>query len=171
MIYIYYDFGGTHTTSIAAAYHLKILNPSSKILTKEEILAIPYFNKLKKEDAGKIIFHGNDEKGNPVYTVGKRSNKYVLPALKNLCLLFQDRFQIGEKVIFSNTSPTVPFPMTMGGFFSRGLGIDFIGVPLLVKGAQKCSNHIYQLVQETKKHANEANEQNVIIIENKKFQI
>jgi hypothetical protein len=60
--------------------------------------------------------------------------------------------------------------MSLGGFFSRGLGIDVIGVPLLVKGAQKCSGPIYQLVEETKEKAKEAHNQSVIIIENKKFQ-
>lgn len=170
MIYIYHDFGGTHTTSLAAAYHLGILVPSTQIPTKEEILDLPYFNKLKKSDTGKIIFHGIDEDGNPVYTLGKRSSKYLLPALKNLSLLLQDRFHFGEKIIFSNTSPTVPLMMSLGGFFSRGLGIDFIGVPLLVKGAQKCSEPIYQLVEQTKQNAKEAHDQTVIIIENRKFQ-
>jgi hypothetical protein len=172
MIYLYHDFGGTHTTSLAASYHLKLLVPSSssRKLTKEEILAVPYFNQLNKEDAGKIIFHGKDEEGNPVYTLGRRSSKLVVPTLKNLSLLLQDRYQFEEKIIFSNTSPTVPLAMTIGGFFSRGLGIDFIGVPLLVKGAQQCSEHIYQLVEKTKQIANETNDQNVIMIENKHFQ-
>ena len=55
MIYIYTDFGGTHTTSLAAAYHLNKL-PTDRKLTKEEILNVDYFNKLKTEDMGKIIF-------------------------------------------------------------------------------------------------------------------
>lgn len=61
MIFIYTDFGGTHTTSLAAAYHLNKL-PTDRKLTKEEILNVEYFNKLKTEDMGKIIFHGLDEK-------------------------------------------------------------------------------------------------------------
>jgi hypothetical protein len=170
MIYIYNDFGGTHTTSLAAAYHLKLLTPSSRILTKEEILAVPYFNKLKKEDAGRIIFHGIDEEGHPVYTIGRRSSKLVVPALSDLILLLENRYQFNEKIVFSNTSPTVPFAMTMGGFFSRGLGIDMIGVPLLVKGAQQCCHHIAELVEKTKQIANEAKDQKIITIENKEFQ-
>lgn len=169
MIYIYHDFGGTHTTSLAAAYHLGILRPS-QILTKEQILAIPYFNKLQKSDKGKIIFHGLDEEGNSVYTVGKGSSKYLLPALHNLSLLLHSKFRFDEKIIFSNTSPTVPLVMSLGGFFSRGLGIDFIGVPLLVKGAQKCGQSIYQLVEQTKYNAKKVHDQNVLIFENKQFQ-
>ena len=83
MIFIYNDYGGTHTTSLAAAYHLKKL-PTDRKLTREEILNVDYFNKLTKADFGKIIFHGIDDDGNPVYTIGRKSNKLVIPALKNL---------------------------------------------------------------------------------------
>ncbi|CRK82731.1 DUF3189 family protein [Neobacillus massiliamazoniensis] len=170
MIYIYHDFGGTHTTAMAAAYHLKFLSPSSQSLTQKEILAIPFFNKLKKKDAGRLIFHGKDEEGNPVYTIGRRNSKLVIPALKDLCSIFEERYDFDEKIIFSDTSPTVPLAMTFGGLFSRGLGIDFIGVPLLIKGAQKCGNHVYQLVESTKQIAHDNKDQKIITIENKRFQ-
>ena len=170
MIYIYHDFGGTHSTSLAAAYHLKLINDPSKVLEKDEVLAVPYFNKLKKQDAGKFIFHGEDEEGNLVYTLGKRSSKLVLPSLYHFSEIMIKRYELDEKIVFSNTSPVVPLAMTFGGFFSRGLGINSIGVPLLIKGAQQCCKHISQLVEETKEIANEANEQTIITIDNQKFQ-
>src|SRR3954454_4185546 len=108
MIFIYNDYGGTHTTSLAAAYHLKKL-PTNRKLTKEEILNVDYFNKLTKADFGKLIFHGIDEDGHSVYTIGHKSSKLVVPALKELSMLLQDKYQGQEKIIFSNTSPTVPF--------------------------------------------------------------
>src|SRR6478609_5089033 len=92
MIYIYNDYGGTHTTSLAAAYHLKQLPQSEKKLTSEEILNVKYFNQLTKKDFGKLIFHGNDEDSNPVYTIGRKRNKLVVPALKELTLLLQNKF-------------------------------------------------------------------------------
>jgi len=167
MIFIYNDYGGTHTTSMAAAYHLQKL-PTGRTLTKGEILNIDYFNKLTHSDMGKIIFHGVDTEGNPVYTIGRKSSKLVVPALKNLSLLLQDKYQIHEKIVFSNTSPTVPFAMTMGGFLSRELKIDFIGVPLLVVGAKQCCHNILQLVEHTKQIGKSTNS-NVIVLENKRF--
>ncbi|AXI29502.1 ABC transporter [Priestia megaterium] len=167
MIFIYNDYGGTHTTSMAAAYHLKKL-PTSRTLTKDEILNIDYFNKLTHADMGKIIFHGVDTEGNPVYTIGRKSSKLVVPALKNLSLLLQDKYQIHEKIVFSNTSPTVPFAMTVGGFLSRELKIDFIGVPLLVVGAKQCCHNILQLVEHTKQIGKSTNSK-VIVLENKRF--
>jgi hypothetical protein len=92
----------------------------------------------------------------------------VIPALKSLTVLLQEKYQGQEKVIFSNTSPTVPIAMTMGGFFSRGLKIDFIGIPLLVLGAKQCFNDIIRLVEYTKQIGKSTNEM-VIVLENKSF--
>ncbi|WP_028403151.1 DUF3189 family protein [Ectobacillus panaciterrae] len=167
MIYIYNDYGGTHTTSLAAAYHLKQL-PTGRKLTKEEILNVSYFNTLTTSDMGKLIFHGVDEDGNSVYTIGRGISKYVVPALKNLSLLLQVKYQCQENVVFSNTSPTVPFAMTMGGLFSRRLKIDSIGVPLLVLGAKQCCDNIVRMVEYTKQIGKSTNEK-VTILENKSF--
>jgi len=55
VIYVYDDYAGTHSTALAAAYHLKKL-PTDRKLTKEEILNVDYFNQLTKDDFGKIFF-------------------------------------------------------------------------------------------------------------------
>lgn len=169
MIYIYNDYAGTHTTSLAAAYHLKQLPQSERKLTRDEILNVKYFNKLTRKDFGKLLYHGDDEEGNPVYTIGCKREKLVVPALKELTLLFQDRFHVNEKIIFSHTSPTVPLPMSLGGFFSRGLGVDFIGVPLLVIGAKQCCDNIYRLVENTKLVGRSSFDEKVIILENQMY--
>lgn len=169
MIFIYHDFGGTHSTSLAAAYHLKLLTPADRKLTKEEILSVPYFNKLTKKDVGKLIFHGRDEDGNEVYTLARRRFKQVVPLLNDLYQLLEDKFNFNKKLILSNTSPTVPLAMTFGGMFSRGLKIDFIGVPLLIKGAQQSSEIVFKLVENTKQAAREEAETNVTILDNKDF--
>lgn len=169
MIYIYNDYGGTHTTSLAAAYHLKQLPQTERTLTTEEILNVKYFNQLTKKDFGKLIFHGNDDDGNAVYTIGRKRNQLVVPALKEMTLLLQKKFHFDEKIVFSNTSPTVPIVMSLGGFFSRGLKIDFIGVPLLVKGAKQCCDNIYKLVEHTKQIGQTSFNENIIILENEMF--
>lgn len=99
---------------------------------------------------GKLIFHGLDEEGNQVYTIGRGSSKAVIPAMRGVLELFEKNGKLQEKVIFSNTSPTVPMAMTFGGLFSRRLKIDLIGVPLLVLGAQQAYRDIIKLVQQTK---------------------
>ncbi|WP_226583509.1 DUF3189 family protein [Halobacillus litoralis] len=170
MIYIYNDYAGTHTTSIAAAYHLGYIKYGQQ-LSNEEVLEIPYFNDLTKNDAGKLIFHGQDNRGDYVYTIGRKNSKYVVPSLKELCLVLFQLFEIHERVIFSNTSPTVPFVMSIGGGLSRGLGIDALGVPLLIRGAHKCHPLIGELVRNTKKVAQDPYGENVVILENNEFKI
>jgi hypothetical protein len=169
MIYIYNDYAGTHTTSLAAAYHLKQLPQSERKLSSEEILNVKYFNKLTRKDFGKLLYHGDDEEGNSVYTIGRKRDKLAVPAMKELTLMLQGKFHFNEKIIFSNTSPTVPLAMSLGGFFSRGLKIDFIGVPLLLIGAKQCCDNIYRLVENTKQVGRTAFNENVIILENEIF--
>lgn len=169
MIYIYNDYGGTHTTSLAAAYHLKQLKQSERELTKEEILNVNYFNKLDKEDSGKLIFRGIDEQGDAVYTLGRRNSKLVVPALRNLSLMLQSEHQLKERIIFSNTSPTVPLVMSVGGFLCKALNANFVGVPLLVIGAKQCCDNIFRLVEHTKQTAREKKVAGVVVLDNKKF--
>ncbi|WP_028984242.1 DUF3189 family protein [Sporolactobacillus terrae] len=167
MIYIYNDFGGTHTTSLAAAYHLNLI-PDDRKLTSQEILEVPYFNQLNASDMGTFIFHGVDEQGNAVYTVGRGPGKHVLPAMTHLAELLAEKYHGDEKIIFSNTSPTVPFAMTVGGLCSRWMHIDFIGVPLLTFGAKQCWQDLVKLVVYTKK-AGRTSQKKVTVLENKGF--
>jgi len=169
MIFIYNDYAGTHTTSLAAAYHLKQLPQSERKLSSEEILNVKYFNKLTRKDFGKLLYHGDDEEGNSVYTIGCKRDKLAVPAMKELTLMLQGKFHFNEKIIFSHTSPTVPLTLSLGGFFSRGLKIDFIGVPLLLIGAKQCCDNIYRLVENTKQVGRTAFNENVIILENEMF--
>ncbi|MNC80693.1 hypothetical protein D3C75_1335850 [compost metagenome] len=59
--------------------------------------------------------------------------------------------------------------MSIGGFFSRGLKIDFIGVPLLVMGAKQCCDNIFRLVENTKQIGKSSNEEQVIILANESY--
>ncbi|MDQ0483244.1 DUF3189 family protein [Guptibacillus hwajinpoensis] len=167
MIYIYNCYGGTHSSALAAAYHLNKLS-SNSIPSKEEILNIDIFNKLKRSDMGRLIYHGEDEHGDKVYTLGRGGSKVLLPALNHLSVLFHDSFDMKEPVIFSNTSPTVPLSMTFGGMFARGLKMNWIGVPLLIIGAKQTHQNIVNLVRYTKSQR-DVNTSTSVILENEQF--
>lgn len=169
MIYIYNCYAGTHSSALAAAYHLRKL-PKDRIPSKEEILRIETFNRLTSKDMGRIIFHGTDENGDKVYTMGRSGSKVVLPAMRNLVTLLAGNEKLQDKVVFSNASPTVPLAMTFGGLFSRRLHIDFIGVPLLIKGAQQTYGNIISLVERTKNLAK--SQQNLVeVLDNKDLEV
>jgi len=149
MLIIYNCYGGTHSSILASAIHLKEL-PTDRIPTKQEILNIKYFNNLTYRDMGRLIFHGTDDDGNQVYTIGRGISRALVPAMQNLAIaLCRDR-GFDERFLFVNCSSTVPPLMTMGGFFSRGLHLDFIGVPLLTAGARQTYYNIAKLVEKSK---------------------
>ena len=166
MIYIYNCYGGTHSSSIASEVHLKRL-PADRLPTTDEILNASYFNKLSYKDMGRTIYRGTDDEGNRVYTIGRGTSKILVPCLIEMIRIFNSEYGFNEKIVFSNMSPTVPPAMTMGGFFSRGLGINFIGVPLLVVGAKQAYWHISRLVAETREKA-KSFEGPVLMLDNKK---
>ncbi|MBM7646159.1 hypothetical protein JOD45_002385 [Scopulibacillus daqui] len=167
MIYIYNCFGGTHSSALAAAYHLNKL-PLDHQPTKEDILRVDIFNKLTYKDRGKFYLHGVDEDNNKVYTLGRGNSKALVPALRHLALILQEKQAVKEPIVISNTSPTVPLAMTFGGFFSRGLKLHFIGVPLLVMGAKKAHQNIINLVNHTKEYGRTLKSE-IEILDNKAF--
>lgn len=148
MVIIYNCYGGTHSSILASAIHLKKL-PTDRIPAREEILALEYFNKLTYKDMGRLIFQGSDSEGNRIYTIGRGTSKVLVPAMINLVIALYRNNEISEKFLFINCSPTVHPLMTAGGFFSRGLHIDPIGVPLLVKGVRLTYYNITKLVEKT----------------------
>lgn len=146
MVIIYNCYGGTHSSILASSIHLKKL-PIDRIPAKEEILNLEYFNKLTYKDMGRLIFHGSDDEGNQIFTIGRGTSKALVPAMRNLAITLCKDKDIEESFLFINCSPTVHPLMTMGGFFSRALHIDFIGVPLLTKGTQLTYYNIVKLVE------------------------
>lgn len=167
MIYIYNCYGGTHSSVIAAEYHLGNL-PENEIPAKETFLKLPYFNQLNYSDMGNLFYHGKDDNGNLVYTIGRGRSKHLVPALTNFTAVLHKEGLLREKVIISITSPTVPPLLTLGGFFARGLHINFIGVPLLCIGARQAYPTIQALVRHTKKVSYTAGN-DVMFLDNKKF--
>lgn len=167
MIYIYNCYGGTHSSPIAASYHLGKL-PEDCLPTKNEILSTYLFNRLTYSDMGRIFYHGKDEHGNLIYSLARGRCKHLVPALKELVNLIHTNHPTNPRIVFSNTSPTVPFVMTMGGFLARGLKMDPVGVPLLIKGVHQSYSDIRRLVQHTKKVGRSMQEE-VLILENKEF--
>lgn len=164
MIFIYNCYGGTHTSTLASEIHLKRL-PVDRLPTKDEILGAKYFNQLNYKDMGKFFYRGTDDEGNKVFTLGRGMSKALLPCMVNLLNMMHDEYGVREKFILSNLSPTVPPAMTMGGFFSRALGINFIGVPLLVSGTGQAYWEIVDIVKRTQEKAKGFNE-GVLVMNN-----
>lgn len=162
MIIIYNCYGGTHSSILASAIHLKNL-PSDRIPSKHEILSLKYFNKLNYKDMGRLLFHGTDDEGNQIYTIGRGTSKALIPAMRNLSITLCKKNYLDEHFLFVNCSSTVPPLMTIGGFFSRGLHLDFIGVPLLTAGTRRTYYNISKLVEMSKEICRKNSNNNLVI--------
>lgn len=168
MIYIYNDFGGTHTTILAANYHLGTLD-RTRVPTADEIRRLPLFNELTYRDRGTLFRHGTDEEGHLVFTVARGRSKELIPGIGNLVRILQDEDMLRERIVLSNTSPTVPPLLTLGGFLSRGLGWKAPGDPLVLAGARQACRYIGPLVERTKETARH-DASPLIVLDNKDFQ-
>jgi hypothetical protein len=102
MIYIYNCYGGTHSSILAMAYHLEMLDENREP-TEDEILNLPNFNKLVYGNRGELFYYGSDKDGNEVYVVGRGRSKVLIPGLYNLASMLHKQKLLNEKIIFSNT--------------------------------------------------------------------
>jgi len=147
MILVYHDVGGAHSTATAANIHINRL-PQNKIPDKEQLLQVPTFDKITKEQIGHLLYIGEDEFGVKVYTFGRKYNKKLMLAA------ITDMFNIckknNEKLYIVDTHPTVNLWMKIGGFSSRALGLVSFGRPIVTYGTIKAYSNIADIVKNTK---------------------
>lgn len=145
----YHCYGSSHSSVIAANIHVGNL-PADRIPTWKEILSLRDFDKRKKDDIGRPIFIGQDERGNDIYIIGLSHQKNI-PI--NAVYSFLSIFQIPKnEIIFVNALASINLITKIGGFLSRAAGIVFIGRPLAVIGIQTSYKNILGLVEKTKKN-------------------
>lgn len=146
MIIIYYCYGGTHSSPIAAAIHLELLSKDRP--SESEILAVPYYDRVDSKDRGRVMFIGEDQAQNKIYICGRGSEKLgIEQAIRSGISLANGQL---DEVIFVDTLPAVNILMRIGGFLSRHLKWIFIGRPLVVRGTQLAFPALYQIVKQTK---------------------
>lgn len=148
---IYHCVGGSHSSVLAAAIHLGLL-PECRKPTKKDILTIPFFDTLSKQEQGKILLRGIDGKGNRVFTLSRQFvPRLVLPAI-------EDAYQLGggqlSELILVNTMNPVNWIMKIGGFSSRRLHLVAFGRPIVAYGTVKAYDEIARLVTNTKEMIN-----------------
>ncbi len=142
--YVYYCYGGSHSSVVTAAIHLKLLNPK-KTPTTAELLTIPFYDQQQDKDHGKMRFMGEDEKGNKVYIVGQRS---LANSFEKLVHDYLKIIGCDEKPILINTLSGVNMAMRLGGYMSRKLGYINIGRPLVIWGTKKAFKNFVEITKQ-----------------------
>ncbi len=140
---IYHCYGGAHSSVIAAALHLKLIE-KHRLPSIEEMMAIPYYDKTDNGDFGSIRFMGIDESGNEVYVLGKKSmgDRYT-----QILVGVAEILGVGNQIIATDCLNRVNMSMKLGGFLSRRVGLVFPGRPVLLRGTRKAFMTLVNLVE------------------------
>ncbi len=148
MIIIYHCYGGSHSSILAAAIHVKIL-PQDRQPEIKEMFACPLLEQGSPESHGNIHLIGIDEQGNRVYSMGCKNAFHIInKSLKGIMEIFNLNPQ---ELYFVDTLPCDNNEMRVGSFLSWQLGLTGLGRPLVIKGSQKAFGDLARLVEGVKK--------------------
>ncbi len=144
---IYHCYGGAHSSVLAAALHLGLIE-KSRVPTMEELMDIPYFDKTTDEDFGCIRFMGIDEYGNEVYVLGKKDLDGY--RYSNLLMGIAEILRAKDKLVVVDCMSRVNWIMKLGGFASRKAGIVSLGRAVLGVGTRNAFLNLVNLVEITR---------------------
>jgi len=141
----YHCYGSSHTSVVAASLHVGLL-PRHRCPTYKEIVQLPHFDKVTKDQVGRPFLIGEDRWGNQVYTIGLENNKQVM--LRAAASLMKAFDIPAKEAYWVDALRTINLPTRLGGFLSRRLGLVFAGRPLAVAGIIKAYKNFIQIVEE-----------------------
>lgn len=143
-IVVYHCFGGTHSSIIAANLHLGRL-PWQVLPQRDELLALPHFDKLGSDAQGLVIPQGKDEGENLVCTVSRRSEGRLLENI-----LSSYSHLLGVELLVVDALAPLGSLARVGGFLSRRWGVISLGRVLLLGDCLRVYPRFLDLVGETR---------------------
>ncbi len=143
---IYHCYGGSHSSVLAAALHLGLIDKTT-LPALDDLLNLPIFDKTCDDDFGLVRFVGKDELGHEIYILGKKNlgDRYTKILEGTAAILGVKRDLIAVNVI-----SRVNWLMRIGGFSSRKLGLVKLGRFLLFHGTRQAFFEIANIVEVTK---------------------
>ncbi len=144
---IYHCFGGTHSSVLAAAVHTGRLSPD-RVPSPDDLLSLPLYDKQDGQDYGRLEPYGQDESGNEVFVLGRRS---YAQAPEIVFRGLASAFNLEEPFKLVDTAITLNWKMKLGGYLSRGLKLQGIGRLIVTWGSRRAYPRVVALVESTKK--------------------
>lgn len=147
---VYDDYGGAHSTPVAAALHLGRMR-ADRCPTNAELMALPLFDRVTRAGQGYLISMGTDAEGHEVYILGRGPSGIIVErALVSGSTLAGG---LPACTMFVETLSCVNLWMRVGGFLSRALGWVSLGRPLVLYGTRTAFPSLVKLVALTKSRA------------------
>lgn len=140
---IYYCYGGTHSSVLAAAIHLGVLGEAARP-SPEEIMELPLFDRVDRQVMGKPFFCGHDQAGREVYVLG--TGKYRAQVSGLIKSLVSSCYPQEPAPCLINTLTAVNGRTRVGGFASRRLG-QVWGRRAAARGLWETYEQLVDLVQ------------------------
>ncbi|SES65064.1 Protein of unknown function [Natronincola peptidivorans] len=149
---IYSCFGGAHSSVVTAAIHMGYL-PNNSLPSKEEILAVPFYDKAQNNEIGIPHYMGKDQNNHIIYIMGMgHARDYYTEMLYEF---YNEVAPYNNKdIIIINVTSLLNNYTRLGGFMSRRLNIISLGRPLTVFGIQKNYFYFAELVKNLKERIN-----------------
>ncbi|HHT06072.1 MAG TPA: DUF3189 family protein [Hydrogenispora sp.] len=144
---IYHCYGRAHSSVVASHLHLGTL-PLDGPVSKEQIMAIPEFDRAEAADFGEPYLVGQDEAGNEVYILGLNSQA---PLCVRAILSLAGQLGLADQIILVNTLTEIGMTTRIGGFISKKLRYPQLGKPLAARGIIQSLPRLRQLVRVVKK--------------------
>lgn len=145
---IYSCFGGAHSSIVTAAIHMGYL-PMNRLPSKEEILAVPFYDKAQNHEIGIPHHMGVDSKNHSIYIMGLGHSRYYYTKL-----LYEFYNEISsaktKDILIIDVTSLLNNSTRLGGFMSRRLNLVRMGRPLTVWGIQNKYNSFTELVRNVK---------------------
>lgn len=140
---IYHCYGGAHSSVVAAALHLGLLD-KGRPPSAQELLNLPYYDKTDGNDFGTMHFMGIDKCSNPVYAAGKKNmgEKY-----SKILMGIAEILGVEEELLLVDCFKRINWSMKLGGFTSRRLNLVYLGRPILNWGTQRAFSSLVDLVE------------------------
>ena len=144
---IYHCYGGTHSSVLCAALHLGIIT-EQRLPSMENLINLPYFDKIPSTQVGNIFHMGRDEQGNNIYILGCRN---CGPLVENTTREVQRIMGINRnEVILIDSKPALNYLIKIGGFLSRRIGLSAMGRFFLYRGIRLAYPNFINLVLHVK---------------------
>ncbi len=144
---IYHCYGGTHSSVLAAAVHLGLIEGKTS-LSNRELINCPFFDSLNQAQIGTINKMGEDNHENEIFVLGcKNAGSLVEKILPEFCRIFNiDK----NNILMVSTIPCLNILLRIGGFLSRRAGLVTLGRFFLLLGARWAIKNIKLTVEEVK---------------------
>lgn len=151
MVVVYHDYGGTHSTALAAAIHLGIVggDGATSIDGQSLLNKVPYFDQVPGTCKGTVMHVGQDSDGNEVFILGRRGDADL--AINTVLSSARLLGRCASDILFVDVSKRINLLMRIGGYLSRGLSLVPIGRPIVTYGTRRAFPSISLLVDKTKR--------------------